>query len=196
MQNKLFGDIPADKVVFAHTYGDVIGGVTIASADFNEGDIVPIGTLVGRDGNGLYHALKTATLQANVTNVATAYPVLKGHFYKVGDVIALGTGGKASAITAINTTNPAFDTITVSATLGAAATAGDGLVEGAVATTGTDSASKYVPTAITARSIQIVKGDTNTVGAWTTADVYAQRVPAVPATIKALVPFIRYMAYN
>lgn len=196
MQNKSFGDLPPDKVVFAHTYGDIVGGVTIASADFNEGDIVPIGSLIGRDSNGLYHVIKVATLQANATNVATTYNVLKGHPYKVGDVIALATGGKASAITAINTSNANYDVITVSATLGAAATAGDGLFEAAVATAGTDSAVKYVPSAVTARSIQISKNDTNTVGAWTRADLYASRAPVAAASLKALVPQLQYVTYN
>lgn len=198
MQNKRFGDLPPEKIVFipGSTWGSVPGGITIASADFAQDAIIPRGSFAGKDNNGLYHVIKIASLQANATNSATQYNVLKGHFYKVGDVIAAIVGGKASEITAIDTSNATYDVVTVGATLGVALTAGDGLFEALVATTGTDSASKYTPVVVTAVSIQIDKNNTNVVGAWYSADMYASRVPKLPASFLALVPRIRQVDFN
>lgn len=198
MQNKTFGDLPPEKIVFipGSTLGSVPGGITIASADFAQDAIILAGSLAGKDNNGLYHVVKTASLQANATNVATQYNVLKGHFYKVGDVIAAVVGGKASGITAIDTSNALYDVITVGATLGVALTAGDGLFEANVITAGTDSVPKYTPLVVTARSIQIDKGNTNRVGAWYQADIYAQRVPKLPTSLTALIPRVQWLAFN
>ena len=87
MQNIRESDAAAENVVFATKIEDVIGGITLAAADFVDGSIVPAGTLVYKDVNGLYHALKTAKATATATNVATTYQVAKGHNFKVGEFL-------------------------------------------------------------------------------------------------------------
>lgn len=61
--------------------------------------------------------VKTAKLAAALGASATAVVVGKAHLFKVGDHI--GNGSKASTITAIDTSDPAKDTLTIDAALGA-----------------------------------------------------------------------------
>lgn len=77
--------------------------------------VLPKGSVlaVNSDGEAIY--VKTAVVQANAAKDATTLTVLKGSELAVGDVIA------GSAISAINTTNSAYDSLTVAA-LGAAVT--------------------------------------------------------------------------
>lgn len=87
--------------------------------------ILPAGSPVVYD-----EAARTATvygsgvLQAAATGSPTTYRLIKGAPLKIGDVVALsalGVGAGAFAITAIDTTNSAYDQITVGTTLGNAA---------------------------------------------------------------------------
>lgn len=130
---------------FTHSLADIPGGVCVNTAELTQ-DTLAEGTPVGKDINGLYHVVKTATLAANAANDATTYTVKKGHNFKVGDVIMLKTKGKAYAITAIatNGTDTNADDITVGTSLGLAATAGD-VVFQAAAAGASNSAFKYAP---------------------------------------------------
>lgn len=195
MQNKRETDIAFNpKVVFMNTYGGPIGGVTLSTAEFAEDDIIPAATIFGKDaGTGLAKVLKSARLQADAANNAVIYRVEKLlNPFKVGDVIALNTGGKASTITAIDKTNAAYDAITVDLTLGVVAVAGAGIMEAAATSTTTTSAPKVVPYGVTAVPKQIEKGGNNLVGAWTRCDIFAKRAPAYPDTVKALLPQIQW----
>lgn len=97
------------------------GGFNINPADF------PAGTEYAKKGLPLNvdfatrnaKPVKTAKLTAALGASATSVVVAKGHLFKAGDHI--GNGTKASTITAINTSSPSADTLTISAALGAQA---------------------------------------------------------------------------
>jgi hypothetical protein len=167
---------------FTHKLADLPDGITVSTADIS-GKILLEGTPVGKGTNGLYHVVKTASLSAAVTNTETSYPVLKGHHFKVGDVIMLSEGGNASAITAIDTSAPLIDTITVGVTLGAAAAAGDVVYQAEAATTASDSVLKYQPVALVGESYNVGAGNM-IVNAWTIGQVRESNIPPVGAAVK------------
>lgn len=193
MQNFRESDLPAEKVVFATKIEDVIGGVTVAVADFVDEAVIPAGSVVGKDNTGLFHVLKTAKLHTAATNSATDYLVLKGHGFKVGDFIAALTGAKAYAITAINTTNADYDTITVGTTLGVAVAQYAGIFQALAEAASNTSAFKVTPYAVTGHSIQMKAGDTNAVDAWLRASLYEANAPVATAQIKAALPQILWL---
>ena len=63
--------------------------------------------------------IKSVKVTAVAGATATEYQVAKGHTFKVGDTI--GKGDKSSTITAIDTTEAGYDTLTLAATITAAA---------------------------------------------------------------------------
>ena len=97
---------------------DVIGGGTIdrrnlRNALFNGkslDELPPIVIVVKDPETGLYHVLKTALVSEAAAADAIAYKVTKNHLFGVGDFV-----------TAIDKSNAEFDTITLEATIGAAA---------------------------------------------------------------------------
>ena len=102
------------------------GGCLLNTTGLTAGNIIPAGTPVVYDEvTRVASILHNARAQANAGASAVNYPVEKGHSLAVGDYLASGAvGGKAFAITAIDTSNASFDTITVGTTIGAV-TAGD-----------------------------------------------------------------------
>lgn len=134
---------------------DVTGGGTIARADVKAVvDELPPLVVVGKDANGLYHVVKTAKVQAIAAADAVAYRVVKGHLFVVGDVVTNGgaLAKAAQAITAIDKTNADYDTITLAATITAAAV-GDILVLANATAAAGSAAFKYVPLAITMNKV-------------------------------------------
>ncbi len=106
---------------------DIPNGGSIKVADIRT-DILYDGTPVYKGEDNLWHPIYTAVMQANAGASATSYKVLKGHNLKVGDTVYNGSSHH-STISAITTSNAAYDEITVAATL-TAASAGDVLVVG------------------------------------------------------------------
>jgi hypothetical protein len=103
----------------------VQGGFLLDTTGYAAGTVLPPGTPMVYDASTrIAKAIKVSTLQANAANNATTYRVSKGHSFKVGDNFAAIPGGVASAISGIDTSDPAFDAITVGTTLGVALTAG------------------------------------------------------------------------
>lgn len=142
---------------------DVIGGGTIARADFVGAafggiqlDELPPLVVVGKDANGVWHAVKTASIQAIAAADATAYRVKKNHVFIVGNVVTLGgdLAKAADAITAIDKSNAAYDEITLAGTIGAAAV-GDVLVLANAAAAADAAAFKYTPEAITMNPVAL-----------------------------------------
>jgi hypothetical protein len=168
---------------FTHKLADIPDGVTVSTQDLIQKRLLE-GSPVGKDGNGLYHVVKTGALTSDVTATDTDYPVRKGHHFKVGDVIMLKEGGKASAITAIDTSGAAFDVLTVGATIGVAAKTGDGIYQAGVATTGSDSVFKYEPLALVGESYDVGKGNL-IVNAWTIGQVREANIPPLGDVVKA-----------
>lgn len=193
MQNFRESDAAAEKVAFATKLEDISGGVTVAAADFTNGAIIPAGSVIGKDTNGLYHILKTARLHTAATNTATDYLVLKGHGFKVGDFMAALTGAKAYAITAINTGNADYDTISVGTTLGVAIAQYAGVFQALAESTSTTSAFKVAPLAVTGSSLELKTGDTNVVDAYLRATLIEANVPVATAQIKAALPQILWL---
>jgi hypothetical protein len=169
---------------FTHKLADIPDGVTVSPADLSGKRLFEGTPIGGRDASGIYHVVKAAALATDVTNSATGYPVLKGHHFKVGDIIMLGEGGKASAITAIDTSGVAFDTLTVAATLGVVATAGSVVYEAKATSTGTTSELKYIPVALVGENYD-VDGLTNLfVNACTIGQIREENIPAVGEVVK------------
>lgn len=140
---------------FTHKLADIPNGVNVATADFTQTSLKE-GTPVGKDSNGLYHIVKTATLAANASNSAITYTVKKGHNLKVGDFIFAVIGGKSYAITdiATNETDSTLDDITVGTTLGVALSTGAVLVQGA-ASGASAGAYKYNPVGLVGESYDV-----------------------------------------
>ena len=166
------------------------GGFTLDLTGLTLGTVIPSGTLFGfNEATRLARPIKTATLQANVTNTATDYPVLKGHLYKVGDFFSAVKGGKSYAITAINTADPAFDVITVGTTLGVALTAGQGFFQSASA--GASAASPIVePKGLLYDPLEVAANSSLSVVIRGT--VYARRIPYVSAEVRAMIPTVLF----
>ena len=108
---------------------DVIGGGTIDRRDLRNAlfngksldELPPIVIVVKDPETGLYHVLKTA--MASDAGNETTYKVTKNHLFGVGDFVTIGGAltGASDKITAIDKSNAEFDTITLEATIGAAA---------------------------------------------------------------------------
>lgn len=170
----------------------IVGGGTIAAKDLNQ-PIVNEGTPVGVDANGLYHVVKTAKLVSVVANTATDYPVAKGHNFKVGDFLAQKTGGKAYAITAIDTTAEDKDILTVGTTLGLAGAVGDVLIQAKAESATTTSALKYAPVGLVGTSFDVIAGSNHTSDIVVRGSVKASLISPLSAEIKALMPLIRFV---
>ena len=106
------------------------GGFILDATGLTNGQTIKAGTPIGFDESTRKAVIiKTATLQADATNTATTYQVLKGHLLIVGDKVGATKGSKSYAITAIDTTNAGYDVLTVGTTLGAVLTAGTALFQ-------------------------------------------------------------------
>jgi hypothetical protein len=97
---------------------DVPGGLTLVTSEIPDAiTCIKSGTIVEfSEATRLAHVVKTAV--KNTTESGTDYKVNKNHLFKVGDYIAKTVGSAAYAITAIDTTNASYDTISVATTLG------------------------------------------------------------------------------
>lgn len=109
---------------------DVVGGGTIARSDLRTAlfdgqplDELPPYCVVGRDVNGAYHVVKTAKVVEAVADAGKAIKVGKNHLFAIGDFVTFGGDFVAASdkITAIDKSDPAFDLITIEATIGAIA---------------------------------------------------------------------------
>lgn len=116
-----------------------------------------------------------AVLQADAANNATTYRIKKGSILKVDDYLAAAPGSAAYAITAIDTSNSAYDTVTVGTTLGVGYTAGQLLFKSTA--TGASAAALPAFNGLLYEDTTIVSGIAQTVSAVIRATVYARRVP-------------------
>lgn len=170
------------------------GGFRLVTTGFAAGDVIKAGTPLVFD-----EAARTATvLRAGVAYAlaggsATTYQMTKGGTLKVGDYLASGaTGGKAYAITAIDTSNAAYDVLTVGTTIGAVA-AGDTLY----ASTATGATASALPAAnglLYDDQLIAVVDNSYSVSAVIRGTVYARRVP-YSAAIAALTG-LRFIIYS
>lgn len=133
----------ADKIpVFQKVIELAQGGFILVKTGLS--DLVKKGTPVYyNEADRKCTPFKCAVLQANATDSATDYKVLKGHHLVVGDQVARAVGGKNYAITEIDTSNADYDELTVATTLGVALTAGDVIFKSG-GTAGADTAVLHV----------------------------------------------------
>lgn len=171
-----------DKQIFQEISNTAQGGFllvdSVAVTGYAGGQIQS-GTVIGFDETTRNAKVcKAAVMQASATNVATAYPVLKGHNLKVGYTVVLQEGGTGRAITSIDTSNGAFDTITVGTTIGVATNAGSALFVSDIGYTAAKGLLLDSVDALASADLAVV----------TRGTVYENRIPSVPATVKALIP--------
>jgi hypothetical protein len=172
------GQIP----IFQAQFETAQGGFTLDESVVAAGAIIKAGTVIAYDeATRKAKPFKGAVLQAAVTNVATSYPVLKGHNLAIGMTVNL-PGGTARAITGIVTTDPNFDTIQVATTIGVAANAGIGLSV-------TDTGSTGTVLGLLRNDVEMpAAGITATLSVVIRGTVYERRIPPVSAAQKALMP--------
>ncbi len=166
--------------VFQLVHETASGGFVLDDSTIAAGTELPAGTVIGFDETTRKAKVgKIATLQANATNTATEYRVLKGHKLVVGMSIFLPTG-TARAITSIVTTDPDYDALNVGTTIGVAATAGDAIYVNDIGATAPKGL-LYAPVTV----------ETNTdLAVAIRATVYENRIQPVANSIKALMPNI------
>lgn len=159
------------------------GGFTLDDSAFaTEGLVIPAGTPIGFDESTRKAKVgKYGVAQANATNTATEYKILKGSILAVGMSINSGAG-TARAITAIDKTNADYDTVTVDTTIGVAVTAGDSIFVSDLGTTSLKGL-LYEDAVIDSNGVVdiavVLRGT-----------VYARRIQPIPATVKAALPLI------
>ena len=169
------------------------GGFLLSATGLADKALIPAGTpVVFDEANRTASILGTEVAQANAAGTDVAYKVLKGHTLKVGDYLASGaTGGKAYAITAIDTSNADYDTVTVGTTIGAV-TAGD-LLYASTATGATASALPAINGLLYADTLSGAGEDVSVVIRGTP---YARRVPYSAAIAAALKTNGTYIIYS
>lgn len=164
------------------------GGFSLDNTGLAVGETIKAGTPIGYDeATRVAKVLKVATLQANAANDAVDYRVMKGHNIKVGDYLAAVAGGKAYAVTEIDTSNAAYDELTVGTTLGVALTAPYGLFVSSA--TGASAA----VVAVTAKGLLYEDTEvspTASVAVVLRGTVYDRRITAIPSAVKTALPLI------
>jgi hypothetical protein len=157
------------------------GGFSLDITGLTEGGVLPGGSLVSYDeSTRVAKVIKTATVQANAANNAVNIRVAKGHLFKVGDNVSRVIGGAAYPITAISTTDPGYDQITVGTTLGVALTAGDGLFQSTAS--GATASATLALRGLTKEDYPI-ESHTD-IAVVIRGTVYARRIPAVAAELR------------
>lgn len=154
----------------------VQGGFALDKTNLVAGQILPAGTPLIYDEAARTAVVGTfATLYANATNSATTYQVKKGHIFKNGDYFSATPGGTAYAITAIDTSNTAYDVVTIGTTLGTALTAGQLLFKSTA--TGTTTSALPAFNGLLYEDTLVKDGFAIAISAVQRATVYARRVP-------------------
>ena len=171
--------------VFQTVLENAQGGFTLDITGLAAGSVVKAGSVMGYDeSTRMAKLIKTATVYENAGSSATAYKVYKGHYFAVGDFVALTVGGAADDITAIDKTNAAYDTITLAATIGAA-TAGASFFQSS-AQGSTAGALPVTPKGLLYDDVDVATGADAAVCIRGT--VYARRTPGVPTDIRTKLP--------
>lgn len=171
---------------------DLPDGITMDTTELVPGTRLMEGSVIGVGADGKGHLIKTAVAYEQASNSATAYKVKKGSHFKVGDYLALGKGRVSKEITAVDRDSSAlYDTITVSATLGAAVAAGDVLE--AASNAASSAAYKYQPKAMLAESYEVEANTNLFVAAVTCGQFKEALVPPVTAALKGELKLIDFV---
>jgi hypothetical protein len=163
------------------------GGFKVANTGMSAGQVFPAGSLCIEDEVARTCViLGGAKAYATAGGAATTYNVYKGSGLKVGDYLAKSTaGGKAYAITAIDTTTSNdYDIVTVGTTIGAV-TAGDQLY----ASTATGATASALPAATSILHQEVIVSGAGIVDSCSVVKhghIYARRMPLYSADVAAL----------
>lgn len=173
------GEIPVFQIDRANR--SVQGGFILDKSNLSIGNVVPRGAVVQFDeATRKAKVLKTARLTDSAADDATDYKVEKGHLFAVGD----NFGGKE--ISDIDTSNADYDTITVSATIGSALSAGEVVTDGSTLT-------DFV--GLNYKELEVHSGDVE-VTVLVSGTVYERRTTGIGATVGAKMPrIIRSQSY-
>jgi hypothetical protein len=155
---------------------DVPGGVTLdADNNWETDQNCQKGELVKYD-EATRLALVAKLCVVETTTAGTAIKVEKGHCFAVGDFISTGAdGGEAYDITAINQSNAAYDTLTVSTAIGSL-TAGDTLWL-STGTGGATAGVALVPNGVLKFDVKPSANDA--ISVVTRGTVYERRLPGI-----------------
>ena len=164
--------------VFVHKVADIRGGVSVATSELNV-DFLAEGRIIGAPVDGISHAVKYAKVHTAAGATATSIKVLKGHDFKVGDIVFAAKGGAAYAITAIDTANADYDAITVGTTLGAIAK--DAYIFQSAESGAAAGAFKYAPFAVVGTGKPVISGSNLDTDAWVIGVTRGNEVPALVA---------------
>lgn len=158
-------DVRTPRVIM-HKVADIRGGVSVYSSDLG-GDYLREGAVLSAaDEKGICHVVKFAQVVAEVGASDKTIKVKKFHNFAVGNFIMAGVGGKAYAITAIDTTSSkSYDTITIGTAIGAISKNGF-IIEAAAQSADTSSALKYTPQTIVGTGKRVVQGGNIDTDAW------------------------------
>ncbi len=150
--------------VIMHKVADIRGGVSVKASELG-GDFLHEGAVLSAPDNGICHVVKLAQVVADVAEADKSIKVRKGGNFSKGDIVMTDEGGLAYAITAVDTSNKAYDTITVETALGAIAQGGF-LVEAKAESATTTSELKYTPLSIVGTGKPVQAGQNIDTDAW------------------------------
>lgn len=172
--------------VFQKVLETAQGGFVLDDSVLPAGNTVKAGTPISiNEATRKAKVSKVAEVYANASNSATSFQVKKTHQFKVGDYIAKAVGGAAYAITAIDTSNASYDTVTVGTTLGVALTAGDALFQSS-ATGASAAVVANTPNGLLYEDTDVSNGAS--VSVVLRGTVYDRRIPLIGSVVKALIP--------
>ena len=156
---------------------DVPGGLTIDQdeTNFETDQNVQKGELVlYSEATRLVKIAKLATVET--TTATTSIQVNKGHCFAVGDFVSTGAdGGEAYDITAIDQTNAAYDTLTVSTAIGSLTA--DDVIWLSTGAGGATAGVALVPNGVLKNDVKPSANDA--VSVVTRGTVYERRLPGV-----------------
>ncbi len=139
-------------VIFDSVIEDWVGGATLYKARIPSTILqMPAGTFL-KITDGVAQVVKNALVIAGGT--ATAIRVNKAHLFNVGDNIFVLMADTSRAISAITTTHPDYDILTIATTLGHTPAAGEIISETRTANI-TLPTPKYVPNAILKETVDL-----------------------------------------
>lgn len=160
--------------VLIHKVADIRGGVSVNTSELG-GDYLNEGSVLSAPVDGISHVVKVAEVVAEVGATAKTIKVKKGHNFKQGDFVLLNEKSVAAEISAIDSSNKEYDTLTVKTALGAIAI-GAGIAEAKAASTDA-SELKYKPLAITGTGKPIKANSNLDVDAWLIAVTKGNNLP-------------------
>lgn len=166
--------------VFVHKVADIRGGVSVNTSELNV-DYLAEGRVISAPASGIAHVVKYALVQANAANNAVKIKIYKGHDFKVNDVVCAAESSTAYAITAIDTSNTAYDEITIGTTLGSALTKDVSYIFQAKEAGASGSELKYKPFAVVGTGKPVIANQNLDTDAWIIAVTKGNELPSLIA---------------